>query len=29
VDEVSPDGQLPPDQDLDAAFDRLAQAGAK
>jgi uncharacterized protein YidB (DUF937 family) len=28
VDKVSPDGQLPPDQDLDAAFDKLAKAGA-
>ena len=26
VDTVSPDGQLPPEQDLDQAFDRLAQA---
>ena len=26
VDRVSPDGQLPPEQDLDQAFDRLAQA---
>ena len=26
VDHVSPDGQLPPEQDLDQAFDRLAQA---
>ena len=24
VDKVSPDGQLPPEQDLDAAFDKLA-----
>jgi uncharacterized protein YidB (DUF937 family) len=29
VDKVSPEGQLPPDQDLDAAFDKLAKAGAK
>jgi uncharacterized protein YidB (DUF937 family) len=29
VDKVSPDGQLPPEQDLDAAFDKLAKAGAK
>ena len=29
VDKVSPDGQLPPKQDLDAAFDKLAKAGAK
>ena len=29
VDKVSPDGQLPPEQDLDAAFDNLAKAGAK
>jgi uncharacterized protein YidB (DUF937 family) len=28
VDKVSPDGQLPPEQDLDAAFDKLA-ASAK
>ena len=28
VDKVSPDGQLPPEQDLDAAFDKLAKAGA-
>jgi uncharacterized protein YidB (DUF937 family) len=28
VDNVSPDGKLPPDQDLDAAFDKLAKAGA-
>jgi YidB-like protein len=26
VDRVSPDGQLPPEQDLDQAFERLAQA---
>jgi uncharacterized protein YidB (DUF937 family) len=29
VDKVSPNGQLPPEQDLDAAFDKLAKAGAK
>jgi uncharacterized protein YidB (DUF937 family) len=29
VDKVSPQGQLPPEQDLDAAFDKLAKAGAK
>jgi uncharacterized protein YidB (DUF937 family) len=29
VDKVSPDGELPPEQDLDAAFDKLAHAGAK
>jgi uncharacterized protein YidB (DUF937 family) len=29
VDKVSPNGQLPPQQDLDAAFDKLAKAGAK
>jgi uncharacterized protein YidB (DUF937 family) len=29
VDKVSPEGQLPPEQDLDAAFDKLAKAGAK
>jgi uncharacterized protein YidB (DUF937 family) len=29
VDKVSPDGNLPADQDLDAAFDKLAKAGAK
>jgi uncharacterized protein YidB (DUF937 family) len=29
VDKVSPDGKLPPEQDLDAAFDKLAKAGAK
>jgi uncharacterized protein YidB (DUF937 family) len=29
VDKVSPNGQLPPEQDLDAAFDKLAEAGAK
>lgn len=29
VDKVSPEGELPPDQDLDGAFDKLAQAGAK
>jgi uncharacterized protein YidB (DUF937 family) len=29
VDKVSPEGRLPPDQDLDAAFDKLAKAGAK
>lgn len=28
VDKVSPDGKLPPDQDLDAAFDKLAKGGA-
>ena len=28
VDKVSPDGKLPPDQDLDEAFGKLAQAGA-
>jgi len=28
VDTVSPDGQLPPEQDLNQAFDRLAQATA-
>ena len=28
VDRVSPDGELPPEQDLDAAFDKLAKAGA-
>jgi uncharacterized protein YidB (DUF937 family) len=28
VDKVSPNGQLPPEQDLDAAFDKLAKAGA-
>jgi uncharacterized protein YidB (DUF937 family) len=26
VDKVSPEGKLPPDQDLDAAFDKLAKA---
>jgi uncharacterized protein YidB (DUF937 family) len=26
--EVAPEGKLPPDQDLDAAFDKLAQGGA-
>jgi uncharacterized protein YidB (DUF937 family) len=29
VDKVSPEGELPPEQDLDAAFDKLAKAGAK
>jgi uncharacterized protein YidB (DUF937 family) len=29
VDKVSPEGKLPPEQDLDAAFDNLAKAGAK
>lgn len=29
VDKVSPEGKLPPEQDLDAAFDKLARAGAK
>ena len=29
VDKVSPEGKLPPEQDLDAAFDKLAKAGAK
>jgi uncharacterized protein YidB (DUF937 family) len=29
VDKVSPEGKLPPEQDLDAAFDNLATAGAK
>jgi uncharacterized protein YidB (DUF937 family) len=29
VDKVSPEGKLPPDQDLDAAFDKLSKAGAK
>jgi uncharacterized protein YidB (DUF937 family) len=29
VDKVSPEGQLPPEQDLDAAFDKLAKSGAK
>ena len=28
VDKVSPDGKLPPEQDLDAAFDQLAKTGA-
>lgn len=28
VDKVSPDGQLPPEQDLDAAFEKVAKAGA-
>ncbi len=28
VDKVSPEGKLPPEQDLDAAFDKLAQGGA-
>jgi uncharacterized protein YidB (DUF937 family) len=28
VDKVSPEGKLPPEQDLDAAFDKLAKAGA-
>jgi uncharacterized protein YidB (DUF937 family) len=28
VDKVSPNGKLPPQQDLDAAFDKLAKAGA-
>jgi len=26
VDKVSPEGKLPPEQDLDAAFDKLARA---
>jgi uncharacterized protein YidB (DUF937 family) len=26
VDKVSPEGKLPPDEDLDAAFDKLAKA---
>lgn len=29
VDKVSPDGKLPPEQDLDAAFDKLAKAGSR
>ena len=29
VNKVSPEGKLPPEQDLDAAFDKLAKAGAK
>ena len=29
VDKVSPEGQLPPEQDLDAAFDKLAKGGAE
>ncbi|MGH3040550.1 MAG: YidB family protein [Gaiellaceae bacterium] len=29
VDKVSPEGKLPPEQDLDAAFDKLTKAGAK
>jgi uncharacterized protein YidB (DUF937 family) len=29
VDKVSPEGKLPPDQDLDAAFDNLSKAAAK
>lgn len=29
VDKVSPEGKLPPEPDLDAAFDKLAKAGAK
>jgi uncharacterized protein YidB (DUF937 family) len=29
VDKVSPKGQMPAEQDLDAAFDNLAKAGAK
>jgi uncharacterized protein YidB (DUF937 family) len=29
VDKVSPEGKLPPEQDLDAALDNLAKAGAK
>ena len=29
VDKASPEGKLPPDEDLDAAFDKLARAGAK
>jgi hypothetical protein len=29
VDKVSPEGKLPPEQDLDAAFDKLAKAGAR
>jgi uncharacterized protein YidB (DUF937 family) len=29
VDKVSPEGKLPPDQDLDAAFDKLSKAAAK
>jgi uncharacterized protein YidB (DUF937 family) len=29
VDKVSPDGKLPPDQDLDDAFGKLAKAGAQ
>jgi uncharacterized protein YidB (DUF937 family) len=29
VDKVSPKGQMPAEQDLDAAFDTLAKAGAK
>lgn len=28
VDKASPEGKLPPDEDLDAAFDKLAKAGA-
>lgn len=28
VDKVSPEGKLPPEQDLDAAFDKLAKTGA-
>ncbi len=29
VDKVSPEGKLPPEHELDAAFDNLAKAGAK
>ena len=29
VDKVSPNGQLPPEEDLDAAFDKLSRAGAR
>jgi uncharacterized protein YidB (DUF937 family) len=29
VDKVSPNGEMPAEQDLDAAFDKLAKAGAK
>ena len=29
VNKVSPEGKLPPEQDLDAAFDKLAKAGAR
>jgi uncharacterized protein YidB (DUF937 family) len=29
VDKVSPDGKLPPEADLDSAFDKLAKTGAR